>query len=174
MAKKLRRSYLNDYQPGMNGEYYYTGRYMGLEGTLAQRSDLNKKMLILSIIAAAVFICSGILDGGTLWNTFYVLIPFAAEAVCLGIMIYKIVRFTRQQEPLKEYIYKQTVPVIKGLNTAAAVCAAVELIACIVYMIINKEIVIAACVVFLAAKAINIALMIVLKLYLKKFKWTVR
>ena len=44
MAKKLRRSYLNDYQPGMNGEYYYTGRHMGLEGTLAQRSDLNKKI----------------------------------------------------------------------------------------------------------------------------------
>ena len=174
MARKNRRAYLNDYQKGMNGDYYYSGRYMAFDGSAEERRKLNIISLGLSLILVILFIVSGVLNDKGLWNTFYVLIPFAAEAVCLALMIYRIFRLYRNAEPLKEYIYKQTVPGIQGLSMAAAICAAVEIIACVVFMIINKDFVVLTVVVFLAAKVISAGLLVVYNRYLKSFRWVLQ
>ena len=107
MAKSKRRSYLNDYQQGMNGEYYYTGAYMAFDGSPEERKALNIRMIVISVILAILFIVPGLLDAGKLWNTFYVLIPFALEGVMLFIMVWKMIRLIIKKEPLKEYEYKQ-------------------------------------------------------------------
>ena len=174
MARKNRRAYLNDYQKGMNGDYYYSGRYMNFEGSSEDRRKVNIYSLGLSLIVVILFLVSGFLNDKGLWNTFYVLIPFAAEAVCLALIIYRIFRLYRQIEPLKEYIYKQIVPGIQGLSLAAAICAAAEIIACIVFMIINKEFNVFTVVVFLVAKVISAGLMIVYNRYFKSLKWVLQ
>ena len=172
MAKKKRRSYLDNYQRGMNGEFYYTGQFMRFEGTAEERGVVTRFLIGLCIALAALFIGSGLVDGGKLWNTFYVLIPFALEAVFLAIMIYKIIRFAWQKEPVKEYVYKQTVPAFMGMAIAAAIAAVVEAIACVVYIMIAEEVVLRACIIFIVIKVVSAALLVIFRFWFKKFRWT--
>ena len=76
MAKKReRRSYLNDFQKDVNGEYQYRGAHYHYDGAL-EYSKLRRSLWLRCGVSAALLVIAGCLPGATKGAAAYVTLPF--------------------------------------------------------------------------------------------------
>lgn len=120
MAKERRfekRSYLRYIQRSASGDYVYTGGYWSLQG--GAYGAFLKKTFAFCAPAAAAVIAAGILPNPAMtfggpyavtFTAFYVVIPYILEFAFTGSVVWAALRLVSNEKPLREYVYKATVP----------------------------------------------------------------
>lgn len=140
MAKKKRekpRSYLNDFKLNAAGKYEYFGNHYKWDNP--DRSRRSMLTLAWSVIAAcsAVTVASGCNTAAGMANTFYVILPYVAEVASLFSVVWGACRLTFGGEPLREYIYRETVPKLPLRSLLAAISALVGLVGSLIFILLN-------------------------------------
>ena len=168
---KKRYSYLNNYKKGMDGKYVYYGRHYVYQGDLPIRQ--YKGLLgIMDILLAGLFIVGGFLDAGIIWNTWYVLIPYALEAVAVFLMLWKTLSLVLEKVPLKDYIYKRTVPWFRPLGLVLAVLNGLSLVGTGICMLVYPDqILMTGCVIYLITKALMGCAAVLFTGRISKYSW---
>ncbi len=140
MAKKKkqhRRSYLNDFKLNAAGRYEYFGNYYKWDN----HSRSRRSALTLSwsaILACCVLtVVSGCNTAAGMTNTFYVILPFVAEVASLFSVVWGACRLTFGGEPLREYVYRETVPKLPMRSLLVAISACVGSVGSVVYIALN-------------------------------------
>ena len=124
MAKKReRRSYLNDFQKDLNGEYQYRGAHYHYDGAL-EYSKLRRSLWLRCGVGAALLIVAGCLPGATKGAAAYVTLPYMLALAVCGILLWTLARWTKGGAALRAYVYEQTAKRLPGLALAAGILSA--------------------------------------------------
>ena len=128
-GKKRRgpRAYLDDYVPGVNGEYVYTGKVFIYTGEKPWKKAIKELWLYSLAGFLSVLIC-GLLPVTGLNNTFYIIIPWLASFAGGGSVLWAMIRLTNSGPGVKEYVYKDTVNALPLRSAFSAVCGGVAAI----------------------------------------------
>lgn len=170
---KKRWSYLDDYKKGMNGEYVYYGTYYNFEGTSGELRKYKAILGTTDFIVLALFILGGLMDAGRIWNTWYVVVPFALEAVSIFLLLWKTITLITERSPIKTYIYRKSVPWFRPLAWIVGITAGISLVMTLVCMLVNPDYVkITGCVLYMAIKAVMIACIIIFLKLISKYRFT--
>lgn len=169
---KKRYSYLDDYRKGMDGKYVYYGKhYIFCAGADALRT--YKWLLGLAdLLVIGLFIVSGLMDAGAIWSTWYTVVPYALEAVCVFIFAWKTISMLLEKVPLKAYIYKKTVPWFRPVCLILAVIALISLCGALICMLVKSAYVkTAGCIIYMVLQLVLAAGCAVFAGVLKKYNW---
>ncbi len=112
MAKKNRWEHLNDFKKDENGRYEYQGKSYVFAGSGDEQKKAYIKLWSYLILSSASVIISGCISGAGLTNSFYVIIPFLAEAVCLFTLIWNHFKLFTKKSEIRTYIYNSAHPKI--------------------------------------------------------------
>ena len=116
--RKTRRSYLNDFQPDLNGNYVYRGSVYRWAVPDRTRSRSLISLWCLSLCAAAAVIVCGIVPAAGMSRCFYVLLPYLGEVGTLLLLLWRLARLSLAGKDLNGYVYEA--PVVRLPRTAAA------------------------------------------------------
>lgn len=155
---KNRYSYLDNYKKGMDGTYVYYGRHYIFKGTAAELKKYKWTLGLADLLMLALFIVSGCLEAGVIWRSWYVVVPFAIEAIAVFLLIWKSLTLMMEKNPVKEHLYKKSVPWLKP--AACILLGACVISACTtgLCMILNPEgIKLAGCVIYIILKLVMAA-----------------
>ena len=132
-----RFDYLNDFVKNDSGTYVYNGSLYRLQGDKKDRSRVNIILKLTCLLSLAFFIVSGCIDAGALWSAWYVVLLFGLEAISIFVMIWKSISFLFEKEPLKEYIYKKTVPWFRPCAFTLALVSLLSVIMTLIYLAVH-------------------------------------
>ncbi len=139
MIRKSRKTALEHYQVNAGGEYIYTGAYMAY---VDQGKTRKRALLELWAIAGAMGVgavaCGCIPAPGT-QNTFYVLIPLMISIITAIACLWTLGQVTGGGDPMKEYVYRDSVEKMQGRLVAAAFFAGVTAAAELLYLILSGQ-----------------------------------
>ncbi|MBR6312315.1 MAG: hypothetical protein IKR51_05000 [Oscillospiraceae bacterium] len=131
-----RRAYLEDFRRSASGEYIYSGAHYSRRGGLSRSGHLARLWpagaVLIACAAARGFIPVAGMAGGTL-ASFYVIVPYICELLCAVSVVWALVRFSANPEPLREYVYRATAEILPVRAAFAAAFAAAALIGEIVF-----------------------------------------
>ena len=124
MAKKReRRSYLNDFQKDLNGEYQYRGAHYHYAGSV-EYSKLRRSLWLRCGVGAALLVIAGCLPGATMGAAAYVTLPYMLALAACGVLIWTLARWSKSGTQLRAYVYEQTAKRLPGLSAAAGILSA--------------------------------------------------
>ena len=153
---KKRYSYLDDYKKGVDGQYVYYGRHYIYKGSGFSLKQYKCMLGLLDLLLAALFIAGGFQNGGVIWSTWYVVVPYAVEAVVIFLMLWKTLSVVIEKVPLKAHIYQKTVPWFRPLSFILAVIALISLLGTVLCLILRPdEIRLTGCIIYIAIKAVT-------------------
>lgn len=132
--KKNRRAYLNDFQLQDDGGYVYKGTIYSYQGDW---SEAQKNMRVLCAMLAVLAVIAGLIPSSGMMNTFYVILPYAAELTLSALLIYEALKLTMQDGNIREYIYKKTFEHIQGRFFLLFVTSAMCMVGEIVHLLFN-------------------------------------
>ena len=121
--KRERRSYLNEFQKDLNGEYQYRGAHYHYAGAL-EYSKLRRSLWLRCGVSAALLIAAGCLPGATKGTAAYVTLPYMLALAVCGCLIWTLARWTRGGAALRAYVYEQTARRLPALALAAGILSA--------------------------------------------------
>ena len=168
---KKRYSYLDDYKKGMDGKYVYYGRHYVYKGEMPIRQ--YKWMLGLTcILLTALYIAGGFQNAGIIWNRWYVILPYAAEALVVFLFIWKSLSLILEKVPVKKYIYEKTVPWFRPLGIILAVLCALSVIGTVICMAANpQDIRMTGCIIYLVTKVLMAGTGCLFAAKIRKYPW---
>ncbi len=170
---KKRWSYLDDYKKGMNGQYVYYGTYYNFEGSSSEFRRYKMILAMADLLLLALFILGGLMDAGRIWNTWYVVIPFALEAISIFLLLWKTITLIIEKSPIKTYIFKKSVPWFKPLAWITGITAGLSLITTFICMMVNLDYVkVTGCIFYMVIKAIMIACVIIFIKLISKYEFS--
>ena len=107
--KKKRFEYLDDFKTDDKGNYIYKGTVYGFDESSVSwgRACLNLWLFLAG--AAACQIACGCIPAAGMFNTAYVIIPYALGMLMLGLTIYRMVNLSFAGSRVRGYIYAKTV-----------------------------------------------------------------
>lgn len=132
MAEKKKRdkkNYLRDFEEKPDGSYVYTGKTWHADETVRRRI-LVRLWALQTVMLFSVFIPGFVTTAGLL-NTFYVIIPYVFWLISDFVLAYTLGSMTFGGNPLKNYIYENSVlryPFCTVLPLAGAVMTAITLL----------------------------------------------
>ena len=127
MAGKKRRSYLDDFQKDVTGEYHYTGAHYRYAGAMEYRR-LRRSLWLCCGCGFALVLAAGCLPGATAGAAWYVTLPTMLALVAAGVLLWTIAQWSRGGMTLRAYVHARTVrrlPAETVIAAAMAVCGAV-------------------------------------------------
>lgn len=133
--KKGRRAYLDSFKKKSDGTYVYEGESYIFEG-----DDLRgeaARICRLGAVMLAAIVAAGFVTAPGTGNSFYVLLPYAANLVAGVSVCWGIGRLAAGGSPLRAYVYQATVRQIPGRAVFAAVCAGAAIVGEIVFLCRN-------------------------------------
>ena len=134
--KKNKRAYLNDFELQDNGEYTYKGTVYKYEGDW---KDCRKKLWTLCALLAVLTVGAGLVPYGGMMNAFYVILPYIVE-VCLGAyLIYNVLRLTKGEGEVREYVFTKTFEQFSGWFMILFVSAVMCLLGEILHLILSHS-----------------------------------
>lgn len=147
MAKERRfekRGYLKYIHQNAAGAYVYTGGYYALKG--GAYGAFLRNVFLLCAPAAACIVAAGVLPNPAMtfggpyaltFTAFYVVVPYLLTFAFTGSVVWAALKLLSNEKPLREYVYKATVPRFSLrcilASAAAALCMAGET----VFLILN-------------------------------------
>ena len=159
---KRRYSYLNDYKKGMDGKYVYYGRHYIFKGDSRELTRYKWILGITDVLLAALFVIGGLTDAGAIWNTWYVVAPFALEVICIFLLIWKSVTLITEKVLVKEYIYKKTVPWFRPLLCILTAVCLLSVIAAVVCMLsLPDRVKQTGCILYIVIKVLTAAVAVI-------------
>ncbi|MGM9537966.1 MAG: hypothetical protein ACI3VN_06500, partial [Candidatus Onthomonas sp.] len=132
-----RRSYLNDFQQNAAGEYLYTGAHYTFVEQGKNRRRFLTELWLLCGVALAAAVAGGCIPGSGMDQCFYVMLPYAAGLVGAISLCWGLGRLTAGGDPLRAYVYEQTVEKLPGRAMVTAVMAGLTLLGSLVRLILS-------------------------------------
>lgn len=173
MAGK-RWEYLNDYKKNESGKYEYTGAVYGFGGSDGERKKAYAVLYIILAVLAGATIGSGFVDGAGMINTFYVILPYIAEAACLFFLCWYQFKLLTKGDKVKEYVYKTTQPRIPYVDAIYAFFAIAGAICSLVFVITNGfNGGMFKCLLYIALKIISAAAALIHRSCFQRLEWII-
>ena len=131
---------LNEYKRSADGDYVYTGGYYAPVDA-ATYGKRCRVFVLCGACVAALVVAQGLLTAGGMKNTFYVLLPFLGEVICLFLAVWNTVRLLYAGDRIKHYVYESVTKTIPGALLALSVFAAAAFIGSVVFLfcILHKK-----------------------------------
>ena len=108
MAGKKHRSYLDDFQRDVNGEYQYRGAHYRYAGTMEYQT-LRRSLWLCCGFGTALVLAAGCLPGATAGAAWYVTLPTMLALAACGFLLWTLARWTKGGMTLRAYVHAQTV-----------------------------------------------------------------
>ncbi len=170
--KKGRRSYLNDIQPNLAGEYVYVGKYYTFVSKGKSFRRALCEIVFLALLGFIGLVAAGFVNAGGMGNCFYVIIPYMGEAISLFVLLWSVSKLLIKGEKLREYVYGSSVARIPTAAVCCAAFAGLGLLCIIVFTLLNGVDGSAGeMLLLLAAKAVSIAAPLLLRRLMKSLRW---
>ena len=118
-GKRGRRSYLDDFQRDVNGEYQYRGAHYRYAGMMEYRT-LRRSLWLCCGFGTALVLAAGCLPGATAGAAWYVTLPTMLALAACGFLLWTLARWTKGGMTLRAYVHAQTV---KRLPAEALIAA---------------------------------------------------
>ncbi|MCH5324238.1 MAG: hypothetical protein J1E39_03390 [Eubacterium sp.] len=162
------------YVPSAGGGYRYIGGYY--KYAEEQKLSWQRSAVIRLALGAAVLLMSlgcGLLQAPGMRNSFYVILPYAAEFVCAIALLWAACRAWYHGDEPKEYVYNATIVRLGGLTVFQAVLSGITAIGEVIFVILQGT---DGCGVFeaLAFPILQILVLIaaiIWKLFERKLEW---
>lgn len=108
MAGKKHRSYLDDFQRDVNGEYQYRGAHYRYAGMMEYRT-LRRSLWLCCGCGSALVLVAGCLPGATAGAAWYVTLPTMLALVAAGVLLWTTAQWSRGGMTLRAYVHARTV-----------------------------------------------------------------
>ena len=108
MAGKKHRSYLDDFQRDVNGEYQYRGAHYRYAGMMEYRT-LRRCLWLCCGCGSALVLAAGCLPGATAGAAWYVTLPTMLALVAAGVLLWTTTQWSRGGMTLRAYVHARTV-----------------------------------------------------------------
>ena len=108
MAGKKHRSYLDDFQRDVNGEYQYRGAHYRYAGMMEYRT-LRRSLWLCCGCGSALVLAAGCLPGATAGAAWYVTLPMMLALVAAGVLLWTTAQWSRGGMTLRAYVHARTV-----------------------------------------------------------------
>lgn len=108
MAGKKHRSYLDDFQRDVNGEYQYHGAHYRYAGMMEYRT-LRRSLWLCCGCGSALVLVAGCLPGATAGAAWYVTLPTMLALVAAGVLLWTTAQWSRGGMTLRAYVHARTV-----------------------------------------------------------------
>ena len=108
MAGKKHRSYLDDFQRDVNGEYQYRGAHYCYAGMMEYRT-LRRSLWLCCGFGTALVLAAGCLPGATAGAAWYVTLPTMLALVAAGVLLWTTAQWSRGGMTLRAYVHARTV-----------------------------------------------------------------
>lgn len=108
MAGKKHRSYLDDFQRDVNGEYQYRGAHYRYAGMIEYRT-LRRSLWLCCGCGSALVLAAGCLPGATAGAAWYVTLPTMLALVAAGVLLWTTAQWSRGGMTLRAYVHARTV-----------------------------------------------------------------
>lgn len=132
MKESKHSRYLGEYKMTADGKYVYTGNSF----TVSDRAEL-KKLCALWLCVSAAAVGSGFINAAGLNNSFYVILPFVGEIVCVFALSWQMIRLIWNKGTLKEYYYNKFINNIPAASSLLSVFAVAGIIGSSVFLILH-------------------------------------
>ena len=163
--------YINEYKRTADGQYVYTGNLY----ILHDAPNVRKRMGLLWALAFVTVIGSGFINAGGMQNSFYVIIPYIFEAVCIFAMSWHVIRLICTKDDFKEYYYNKIVNGLPASSFILFVSAAIGFIASVVFDITHRfDGKMLLCILYLVSKLVSFALGVLIYRFYKTVEWEKR
>ncbi len=107
-GKRGRRSYLDDFQRDVNGEYQYRGAHYCYAGTMEYQT-LRRSLWLCCGFGTALVLAAGCLPGATAGAAWYVTLPTMLALVAAGVLLWTTAQWSRGGMTLRAYVHARTV-----------------------------------------------------------------
>ena len=131
------RAYLNDFVVSDDGKYIYQGITYSFDGDNSSKRRRYAYTAILSLIAFISTVVCGCIPAAGMDDCFYVLIPWALEAVSGIFLMVALFRILFAKEPIRSYVFAKSAAILPDRAIANAITPAICLISATVYLILN-------------------------------------
>ena len=117
MSKRAqkRKEYLSSFQKDASGKYVYTGACYRMEGSEAEVKRRRVRLGLLCLTLLISVVGSGCINAAGMSNTFYVIMPYIAEAAVLFALLWQAVRLLAGGRDVRAYVYESAQPKIAPL-----------------------------------------------------------
>ena len=106
-GKRGRRSYLDDFQRDVNGEYQYRGAHYRYAGMMEYRT-LRRSLWLCCGLGSALVLAAGCLPGATAGAAWYVTLPTMLALAACGFLLWTLARWTKGGMTLRASVHAQT------------------------------------------------------------------
>ena len=169
---KKRYSYLDDYKKGMDGKYVYYGRHYVLKEGSPSFTGYKWILGIMDFLLTALFVAGGLIDAGAIWRTWYVVAPYMMEVLALFFLVWRSFKLLFEKMPVKEYIYKKSVPWLTPLNIILAIVCLLSAVAALICLLtLPEEVKLSGCIVYIVIKLVSAALSLISIWLRKSYVW---
>ena len=107
-GKRGRRSYLDDFQRDVNGDYQYRGAHYRYAGMMEYRT-LRRSLWLCCGCGSALVLAAGCLPGATAGAAWYVTLPTMLALVAAGVLLWTTAQWSRGGMTLRAYVHARTV-----------------------------------------------------------------
>ena len=171
--RKYKWDFLNDFKPDKDGKYEYTGSiYVYSKDEFQRKRDYARQWALLGI-AICSSVGSGFIDAGGIVNTYYVIIPFLGEIICLFTLAHYHFKLLISSE-VREYNYSRSQPRIPIAISIFAFFSVVGFAASLIFCIITgfeggavKNII------YLVLKAFNLIIALIYRKSFYRLEWVI-
>lgn len=171
MRESRHSKYLGEYKMAADGRYIYTGNLY----LLRDAKNVRKRIGLLWALAVAAVIGSGFINAGGMNNSFYVIIPYIFEVICVFALSWHVIRLLWTKDDFKEYYYNKIVNGVPASSFILCISAATGFIASVVFDIIHRfDGKMLLCILYLVTKLVSLALGIVIYRFYKTVEWKKR
>jgi hypothetical protein len=169
MLSPRKYKFLDSFRPGADGKYVYTGDTFALKGNY---KSAYLKMSLMCIALALCTVGSGFINAAGMNNTFYVIIPYAGEIICLFVILWNSTRIIYAGQNVRAYIYEPCVPRIYSGALALSVFSLVAFVGSVVFTVLHGfEGKTLHCIFYWFLKLITVPFGIALNRFVKKLEW---
>ena len=116
--KKHRYEYLNEFKVNDTGGYEFKGSHYIME---AQGNQWKMWLFLVGCVGTVVM--AGFVPCGGMYNSFYVILPYAIEVCLAAYAVYVNARIALAKGKMRDYVYEKTVPRVNPLFTILDICA---------------------------------------------------
>lgn len=134
-ARKGRRAYLDDFYRDAAGQYVYRGKMYAYRTQTPPRRRALAQLWLLGGGGLLALVANGVLPVPAMLNCPYVILPYAAGLCAAASVCWALGRLAAAGDPLREYVYQQTVQQLPLRGRLAALFCALAAAGQLVYLL---------------------------------------
>lgn len=137
MIRRKRRAYLDHFTKNAAGEYVYSGDCYTFQNVGKSRKRALTELWVYFGCAAAAVLAAGCIPAPGVGHCAYVLIPYVASLIAVFSCIWTVGQLTAGGDPMREYVYLDSVEKLPRRSVITAVCELLALVGEFVFLLRN-------------------------------------